>query len=79
MSKPTQRIHRPRVQTPEQQAAEQALRKQFPYFQVFTPPHRESVALEPMSCNVDAFNNRQGLIALEPDKEWKCKMEVVFK
>ena len=29
MSKPGQRIHRPRVQTPEQQAAEQAIRERF--------------------------------------------------
>jgi len=50
----------------------------FPYFQVFTPPHRESIALEPMSCNVDAFNNRQGLIQLEPDKKWRGKMSLQY-
>jgi aldose 1-epimerase len=50
--------------------------RQFPFFQVFTPPHRESIALEPMSCNVDAFNNGQGLVALEPGREWKGKMEI---
>lgn len=50
--------------------------RQFPFFQVFTPPHRESVALEPMSCNVDAFNNGQGLVVLQPEQEWKAKMEV---
>jgi aldose 1-epimerase len=43
----------------------------FPYFQVFTPPHRESIALEPMSCNVDAFNNRDGLVALAPGALWR--------
>ena len=53
--------------------------RQFPYFQVFTPPHRESIALEPMSCNVDAFNNEQGLVTLEPDKEWKAKMTVMLE
>lgn len=47
---------------------------QFPFFQVFTPPHRESVALEPMSCNVDAFNNGQGLVKLAADARWKGKM-----
>ncbi|MFN0034469.1 MAG: aldose 1-epimerase [Saprospiraceae bacterium] len=47
---------------------------QFPFFQVFTPPHRESIALEPMTCNVDAFNNQQGLVSLAPDKKWKGKM-----
>lgn len=53
--------------------------KLFPFFQVFTPPHRESIALEPMTCNVDAFNNKQGLITLEPDKSWKGGMEVQCK
>ena len=48
----------------------------FPFFQVFTPPHRESIALEPMTCNVDAFNNKQGLITLEPDKRWKGGLTV---
>ncbi len=50
--------------------------RQFPFFQVFTPPHRESIALEPMTCNVNAFNNGEGLITLGPDKEWKGKMEI---
>ena len=57
-----------------QQLKVQASARQFPYFQVFTPPHRQSIALEPMSCNVDAFNNGQGLVTLEPDREWKGKM-----
>ena len=52
---------------------------QFPFFQVFTPPHRESIALEPMTCNVDAFNNREGLVALAPDQIWKGKMSVEYK
>ncbi len=41
----------------------------FNYLQVFTPPHRNSIAIEPMSCNIDAFNNGMGLIALEPGEE----------
>jgi aldose 1-epimerase len=61
------------------QLSVKASARQFPYFQVFTPPHRESIALEPMSCNVDAFNNGQGLITLEPDKEWKAKMTVTLE
>ncbi len=35
------------------------------FLQVFTPPHRESIAIEPMTCNIDAFNNQDGLIVLE--------------
>ncbi len=51
---------------------------EFPFFQVFTPPHRESIALEPMSCNVDVFNNLQGLVSLEPEEIWKGKMSVGY-
>jgi aldose 1-epimerase len=50
--------------------------KQFPFFQVFTPPHRESIALEPMTCNVDALNNKQGLVSLDPDTNWKSTIEI---
>jgi aldose 1-epimerase len=50
--------------------------KQFPYFQVFTPPHRESIALEPMTCNVDAFNNKNGLVTLASNETWEGKIEI---
>lgn len=52
---------------------------QFPFFQVFTPPHRSSIALEPMTCNVDAFNNGDGLIILEPKAKWTGAMLVSYK
>lgn len=38
----------------------------FNFLQVFTPPHRQSLAVEPMTCNVNAFNNQEGLIILQP-------------
>jgi aldose 1-epimerase len=40
--------------------------KKWNFLQVFTPPHRKSIAIEPMTCNIDAFNNKDGLIMLEP-------------
>jgi len=36
------------------------------YLQVFTHPDRISVAIEPMTCNVDAFNNGDGLLEVVP-------------
>lgn len=36
------------------------------YLQVYTPKDRSSIALEPMTCNVDAFNNGDGLRTLDP-------------
>lgn len=38
----------------------------FPFVQLFTPPHRTCIAIEPMTCNIDAFNNGEGLIKVEP-------------
>lgn len=52
--------------------------KQCPFFQIFTPPHRESIALEPMSCNVNAFLNGEGLVSLAPGKTWKADMKIQY-
>ena len=38
----------------------------FNFLQIFTPSHRRSIAIEPMTCNIDAFNNGAGLIILKP-------------
>lgn len=50
----------------------------FPYLQVFTPPYGTSIALEPMTCNVDAFNNKEGLCALPPGATLSVQAGVVF-
>lgn len=36
------------------------------YLQIYTPPDRQSIAIEPMSCAPNAFNNKMGLILLAP-------------
>ena len=48
------------------------------YVQVFTPPHRQSIAVEPMTCNMDAFNNKDGLVLLTPQATLKGKFGVIF-
>jgi aldose 1-epimerase len=35
------------------------------YLQVYTPPHRNSIAIENLSSTPDAFNNKMGLIILD--------------
>lgn len=45
--------------------------KSFPFIQLFTPPNRDSIAIEPMSGNVDVFNNEEGLIILESGEQWQ--------
>jgi aldose 1-epimerase len=35
------------------------------FIQIFTPPHRSCIALEPMTSNIDTFNNKDGLVLLK--------------
>lgn len=36
------------------------------FIQIFTPHSRDCIALEPMTCAPDAFNNKKGLMFLQP-------------
>lgn len=38
----------------------------YKFIQAYIPPDRNSIAIEPMSCAPDAFNNKNGLIILSP-------------
>lgn len=38
----------------------------YPYLQIYTPPHRNSIAIENLSAVPDAFNNKTGLLILQP-------------
>jgi aldose 1-epimerase len=38
----------------------------YPYLQIYTPPHRKSIAIENLSGAPDGFNNEMGVITLEP-------------
>jgi aldose 1-epimerase len=42
------------------------------YLQVYIPPARDSIALEPMTCPADAFNSKQGLIILDPGQHFQA-------
>ena len=48
------------------------------FVQVFTPPDRRSIAIEPMTCNIDAFNNHDGLVRLAPNAALGGKFGVRF-
>ena len=39
----------------------------YPILQVYTPPHRRSIAIENLSSAPDAFNNKIGLVELQPE------------
>ncbi len=57
---------------------QEAGERRWNFFQIFTPPTRKSVAIEPMTCNIDAFNNRDGLVMLESEKTMGGKFGVKF-
>lgn len=51
------------------------------YLQVYTPAHGKSIAIEPMTCIADSFNNKTGLRVLAPAETviWDVKMNVFIK
>ncbi|ELR71495.1 Putative aldose-1-epimerase [Fulvivirga imtechensis AK7] len=46
-----------------------------PYLQVYTP-ERNCVAIEPMTCNIDALNNKMGIVSLEPHESFNTSFGV---
>ena len=51
------------------------------YLQVYTPPNRKSIALEPMTCIANSFNTKIGLLELLPgtSSSWSIQMNVDTK
>lgn len=45
----------------------------YPILQVYTPPHRNSIAIENLTGAPDNFNNAIGLLILLPNKEYQFK------
>ena len=41
--------------------------KHYPYLQIYTPPHRKSIAIENLTSAPDSFNNGIGLLVIEPN------------
>jgi aldose 1-epimerase len=42
----------------------------FKYLQVYIPPNRHCIAIEPMTCPANAFNSEEGLIVLQPKQNY---------
>ncbi|RJQ17297.1 aldose 1-epimerase [Candidatus Woesearchaeota archaeon] len=51
-------------------------KSKYNYLQVFIPPLRNAIALEPMTCSTDAFNNKEGLIVLKPKQKFTASYGV---
>lgn len=48
------------------------------YLQVYTPPTRDCIAIEPMTCAPNAFNNQNGLLVLEPNEKFEWQINLSF-
>ena len=46
------------------------------FLQVYTPPHRQTICIEPMTCGIDAFNNGDGLLVLQPKERFEASFGV---
>ena len=51
----------------------------YPFVQLFTPPHRTCLAIEPMTCNIDAFNNGEGLLKVDKGERHSAVFGVGIK
>jgi aldose 1-epimerase len=43
-------------------------KNKYNYMQIYTPPSRDFIAIEPMTCEPDVFNTKNGLIVLQPNE-----------
>ncbi|MGS0524309.1 aldose epimerase family protein [Zobellia nedashkovskayae] len=53
--------------------------KGYPYMQVYIPPNRNCIALEPCTCIPDAFNNQVGSRYLKPSEVWELQFDITIK
>lgn len=49
-----------------------------PYFTLYTPPHRKSIAIEPQSAHIDALNNREGIWILGPKEKKSGEVRIQY-
>lgn len=53
--------------------------KEHSFLQLYIPPNRESIAIEPMTCATDSFNNKMGLLELKPNETylWAVNLKII--
>ena len=51
----------------------------FNFLVIYTPPSRTSVAIEPLTCNVNAFNTGDGLVVLQAGQTLSGHLQVVLE
>jgi aldose 1-epimerase len=50
----------------------------FRYIQAYTPPDRQSIAIEPMTCEPDMLNHHRDLLVVEPQQSLKLEWGAHF-
>jgi aldose 1-epimerase len=70
-----------KIETPDYEISLEFETGSKPYLQIYTPDHRNSIAIEPMTCVTDALNNGVGLEALDPGEtcSWLIQMNIRIK
>ncbi len=48
------------------------------YLQIYTPEHRQSIAIEPMTCIANSFNNKIGFTELAPGKTDTWRIDLFY-
>ena len=48
------------------------------YLQVYTPDTRDCIAIEPMTCAPNSFNNKNGLLTLKPEETYSWQINMKF-
>lgn len=54
-------------------------KNRFNYLVIYTPPDRKTIAIEPMTSNVNSFNNGEGLVVLAPNEEFTASFGIQLK
>lgn len=49
------------------------------YLQIYTPPHRRSIAIEPMTSAIDGLNTLQGDWVIQPEESRQVQWGIVLK
>ncbi len=51
----------------------------YEYIVIYTPPGRKEIAVEPITSNINSFNNREGLVVLDANEKFIASFGVSLK
>jgi len=58
---------------------QQAGTGKYNYLVIYTPPDRSSIAVEPITSNINSFNNNEDVVILEPKCNWQSGFSFQFE